>query len=138
MDYQAIDAVVNIWTPQALSHRPDWTDEFFIGKVKGQHTSAGISLETMLDEMDRAGIGHAFLVAAKAGRPGLPGCYHMPPDVVADAEDSALIAFESFGLVGDPPPVPIQPGQLRVAPGKSRHIEGRFLKKRRAPPLCYL
>ena len=78
MDYQAIDAVVNIWTSEALSHRPDWTDEFFVGKVKGKHDSSGISLEKMLEGMDAAGIELAFLVAAKSGRVGLPGCYHMP------------------------------------------------------------
>ena len=82
---EAIDAVVNIWTAEALSHRPGWTDEFFVGKVKGRHDSGGISLEQMLAEMDEAGIGRGFLVAAKSGRPGLPGCYHMPPKVVADA-----------------------------------------------------
>jgi hypothetical protein len=28
---RAIDAVVNIWTEEALSHRPDWGDDFFVG-----------------------------------------------------------------------------------------------------------
>ena len=80
-DYSVIDAVCNIWTPEALSHRPGWTDEFFVGKVKGKHDSAGITLETMIEGMDEAGIDVAFLVAAKAGRVGLPGCYHMPLEV---------------------------------------------------------
>jgi predicted TIM-barrel fold metal-dependent hydrolase len=98
LDYRAIDAVVNIWTPEALSHRPGWTDEFFVGKVKGQHGSAGISLEQMLGEMDRAGIELGFLVAAKAGRVGLPGCYHMPLEVVGDAVAKYPDRF--LGLVG--------------------------------------
>ena len=51
-DYSVIDAVCNIWTPEALSHRPGWTDEFFVGKVKGKHDSAGITLETMIEGMD--------------------------------------------------------------------------------------
>jgi predicted TIM-barrel fold metal-dependent hydrolase len=97
-DYRAIDAVVNIWTPEALSHRPGWTDEFFVGKVKGKHSSAGISLEQMLGEMDRAGIELGFLVAAKAGRVGLPGCYHMPLEVVGDAVAKYPDRF--LGLVG--------------------------------------
>jgi predicted TIM-barrel fold metal-dependent hydrolase len=84
-DYQTIDAVCNIWTPEALSHRPGWTDEFFVGKVKGKHDSAGITLEAMIEGMDEAGIDIAFLVAAKAGRVGLPGCYHMPLEVVSRA-----------------------------------------------------
>ena len=97
-DYLAIDAVVNIWTPEALSHRPDWTDDFFVGKVKGRQDSRGISLEAMLAQMDAAGIGRAFLVAAKTGRPGLPGSYHMPPEVVADAVAAYPDRFP--GLVG--------------------------------------
>lgn len=97
-DYTAIDAVVNIWTPEALSHRPDWTDDFFVGKVKGKHDSGGISLEAMVEQMDAAGIGHGFLVAAKTGRPGLPGSYHMPPEVVAHAVEAYPDRFS--GLIG--------------------------------------
>lgn len=99
--YQAIDAITNIWTPEALSHRPNWTDDFFIGKVKGKHDSGGISLETMLAGMDEAGIGMAFLVAAKTGRVGLPGCYHMPPEVVAEAVAKHPSRFR--GLIGIDP-----------------------------------
>lgn len=99
--YKAIDTVVNIWTPEALSNRPGWTDEFFIGKMKGEHDEGGISLETMIKDMDAAGIEYGFLVAAKAGRPGLPGCYHMPPEVVADAVKKYPKRF--FGLLGIDP-----------------------------------
>jgi len=101
VDYQAIDAVVNIWTSEALSHRPDWTDEFFVGKVKGKHDSSGISLEKMLEGMDAAGIELAFLVAAKSGRVGLPGCYHMPAEVVSRAVDKYPDRF--LGLIGIDP-----------------------------------
>ena len=100
-DYQAIDAVVNIWTAEALTHRPDWTDDFFIGKVKGKHDSGGISLEQMLEDMDAAGIQYAFLIAAKTGRVGLPGSYHMPPEVVANA--IAQYPDRFFGLIGIDP-----------------------------------
>lgn len=97
-EYQVIDAVANIWTPEALSHRPDWTDEFFVGKVKGRHDSRGVSLEAMLAQMDSAGIRRAFLVAAKTGRLGLPGSYHMPPEVVAEAVAQYPDRFS--GLIG--------------------------------------
>ena len=100
-EYKAIDAVVNIWTREALSHRPGWTDEFFVGKVKGKHDSAGISLEQMLAGMDAANIEYGFLVAAKSGRVGLPGCYHMPPEVVAEAV--AQYQVRVLGLVGIDP-----------------------------------
>lgn len=99
--YKAIDSVVNIWTPEALSHRPGWTDEFFVGKMKGKHDEVGISLEKMIDDMDAAGIEYGFLVAAKAGRPGLPGCYHMPPEVVAEAVKKHPKRF--LGLIGIDP-----------------------------------
>jgi hypothetical protein len=101
IDYRAIDAVVNIWTPEALLHRPRWTDEFFVGKVKGKHDSRGISLEVMLESMDGAGIGVGFLIAAKAGRIGLPGCYHMPAEVVAQAVEKYPGRFN--GLIGIDP-----------------------------------
>ena len=105
---KAIDAVVNIWTEEALSHRPDWRDDFFVGKMKAQRgLMQGLSLEQMIDLMQEAGIKHGFLVAAKAGRPGLPGCYHLPPQVVADAVNkypehfSGLLGIDPFmGMAG--------------------------------------
>ncbi len=73
-DYRAIDAVVNIWTEEALSVRPDWGPDFFVGKMKAQGgLMSGLTLEQMVARMDEAGIGHGFLIAAKSGRPGLPG-----------------------------------------------------------------
>ena len=49
-------------------------------------------------QMDAAGIGRGFLIAAKTGRPGLPGSYHMPLEVVADAVAQYPDRFS--GLVG--------------------------------------
>jgi len=99
---RAIDAVVNIWTEEALSHRPDWGDDFFVGKMKAKDgLMAGLTLEEMIERMADAGIEHGFLVAAKSGRPGLPGCYHMPPRVVADAVAAHPDRFS--GLIGIDP-----------------------------------
>ena len=67
VDVKAIDAVVNIWTPEALSHRPDWKDGFFAGKVKAKSPMPGMSLEQMLERMAEAGIERGFLVAARTG-----------------------------------------------------------------------
>lgn len=101
-EIKAIDAVVNIWTPEALSHRPDWGEDFFIDKMKGDSKlMAGLSLEEMIQRMDSAQIDHAFLVAAKSGRPGLKGCYHLPLQVVADAVAKYPDHFS--GLVGIDP-----------------------------------
>ena len=70
VDVKAIDAVVNIWTPEALSHRPDWKDGFFAGKVKAKSPMPGMGLEQMLERMAEAGIERGFLVAARTGRTG--------------------------------------------------------------------
>ena len=91
-DYQAIDAVVNIWTDEALAIRPKWGTDFFSGKMNADKgvISQGMSLEQMIDQLDEANIERAFLIAARSGRPGLPGCYHMPYEVVARAVLEAL------------------------------------------------
>ena len=99
---KAIDAVVNIWTERALSHRPGWQDDFFVGKMKAKKDfMQGLSLEQMTGLMQEADIDHGFLVAAKAGRPGLPGCYHLPPEIVAAAVAGYPAHFS--GLLGIDP-----------------------------------
>ena len=97
-----IDAVVNIWTKEALSVRPDWGTDFFVNKMKANdNIMSGLSLDKMITRMDSAGIDHSFLIAAKAGRPGLPGCYHMPPQIVADAVNKHPNKFS--GIIGIDP-----------------------------------
>lgn len=97
-----IDAVVNIWTPEALSHRPGWGKDFFVGKMKADPAlMTGLSLEAMIGRMDAAGIDRAFLIAPKTGRVGLPGCYHLPYEVVARAVERFPGRFH--GLVGIDP-----------------------------------
>ncbi len=99
---RAIDAVVNIWTEEALSHRPAWKTDFFVGKMKAKDAlMEGLSLEQMIARMDAAGIERAFLIAPKSGRVGLPGCYHLPYDVVARAV--ARYPDRFFGLAGIDP-----------------------------------
>lgn len=84
-DYGAIDAVVNIWTKEALAGRPD-REEFYTGKVKvDRETFEGISLEEMLRRMDAAGIERSMLIAAKVGPAGHRACYHVPYGLVAEA-----------------------------------------------------
>ena len=98
-DYKAIDAVVNIWTREALSQRPDWGDDFFVGKMNAKDSlMTGLSLDEMLERMETAGIDKAFLIAAHAGRVGMPGCYHMPYEIVARACEEYPDRF--YGLAG--------------------------------------
>ncbi len=100
-DFLAIDAVVNIWTREALSGRPD-REEFYRRKVKVDQASfEGVSLEEMIGRMDEAGIERAFLIAAKVGMLGHPSCYHVPYGLVADAVQKYPDRF--LGLAGVDP-----------------------------------
>lgn len=99
---KAIDAVVNIWTPEALALRPGGGRSFFVDKMgMDEGLSGGLSLEALIARMDAAGIERAFLIAAKVGRPGLPGCYHVPYALVADAVQRYPDRFS--GLAGIDP-----------------------------------
>lgn len=99
---RAIDAVVNLWTPEALAHRPGWGPDFFVGKMKAdEDLMRGLSLTQIIDRMEAAGIERAFLVASKSGRPGLPGCYHLPYHLVATAVARHPDRF--YGLAGVDP-----------------------------------
>jgi predicted TIM-barrel fold metal-dependent hydrolase len=79
-----IDAVVNIWTPEALAYRPN-RDDFYKKMRVERGIVDGFSLDEMLRQMDAAGIEIAFLIAAKVGALGHPACYHTPYELVRDA-----------------------------------------------------
>ena len=82
---RAIDAVVNIWTPEGLAYRPDWKDGFFVGKIGvDPETARGISVAEMLRRMDEADIELGFLVAARAGPRGHPSSYRYPYELIAE------------------------------------------------------
>ncbi len=84
-DIAAIDAVVNIWTPEALAGRPD-RRAFYVDKMQvPEELFTGISLEEMLRRMDEARIETAMLIAAKVGPLGPSACYHVSYDLVAEA-----------------------------------------------------
>lgn len=101
LDVLAIDAVVNLWTEEALAGRPDRT-EFYTSKVKvDRATFEGVSLEEMIARMDRAGIERAMLIAAKVGPIGHRACYHVPYKLVADAVQKYPDRF--LGLAGIDP-----------------------------------
>ena len=85
-DIWAIDAVVNIWTTEAIKLRPPSLRGFFVDKIGvEEQTYEGISLDEMLRRMDAARIEIGMLFAAKSGRLGHPSTYHMPYEIVADA-----------------------------------------------------
>jgi predicted TIM-barrel fold metal-dependent hydrolase len=97
-DIQAIDAVVNIWTPEALAIRPN-RDAFFGGKMKVKDdTLKGVPHEEMLRRMDAAGIERGFLIAAKVGPLLHKSTYHIPYEMVAEAVNRYPDRF--YGLAG--------------------------------------
>jgi predicted TIM-barrel fold metal-dependent hydrolase len=97
----AIDAVVNIWTEEALAGRPDRND-FYTGKVKvDRATFEGVSLEDMIRRMDEAGIERSMLIAAKVGPADHRACYHVPYKLVVDAVQKYPDRF--LGLAGVDP-----------------------------------
>jgi predicted TIM-barrel fold metal-dependent hydrolase len=99
--FGVIDAVVNIWTPEALAGRPD-RREFYTSKVKvDRETFEGVPLARMIARMDAAGIERAFLIAAKVGPEGHRACYAVPYALVADAVQKYPDRF--LGLAGIDP-----------------------------------
>ena len=85
-DILAIDTVVNLHTPEVVRMRPDWSGRFHRRKF-GRDASVleGYTLDSMLAMMDAAGTERAFLVAHKTGQLGLPGSWHLPYAMVAEA-----------------------------------------------------
>lgn len=84
-DIRAIDAVVNIWTPELLAQRPR-REGFYSGKMHVESfLMEGLSHEQMLRRMDEAGIEKAFLIAAKVGPLQHKASYHVPYSAVAEA-----------------------------------------------------
>ena len=99
---KTIDAVVNIWTPEAQSLRPSWRQGFFVDKMRGEGGAIdGISLEEMLRRMDAAGIERSFLIASRVGRQGHPSTYRIPYRMVYEAVQRYPERFS--GLAGIDP-----------------------------------
>lgn len=85
-DILAIDTVVNPHTPEIVRMRPDWSGAFHQRKFgRDDSVLEGYSYDEMLRMMDAAGIERAFLVAHKTGTLGLPGSWHLPYDMIAEA-----------------------------------------------------
>jgi len=94
----AIDAVVNIWTPELLAARPR-RDNFYSGKMHvAEFIMNGLNHEDMLRRMDEAGIEKSFLIAAKVGPALHRASYHVPYSAVAEAINRYPDRF--FGLAG--------------------------------------
>jgi len=70
-DFKAIDVVANLLTPEVVQSRPAWSREFHKGKIKVKDdTVNGVTVEEMVERMDRAGIDIALVPAVKLGIDG--------------------------------------------------------------------
>ena len=99
---KAIDCVVNPITPQIMKLRPAWSNSFWTQKIgRKPDLVAGVTHQQMLAALDAAGIERAFLMATKVGRLGLPGSWHLPYKLVADAVQKYPHRF--YGLAGIDP-----------------------------------
>jgi predicted TIM-barrel fold metal-dependent hydrolase len=97
-DIRAIDAVVNIWTPEVLAQRPR-RENFYSGKMHvADYIMQGLDHEQMLRRMDEAGIEKSFLIAAKVGPAMHKASYHVPYSTVAEAVNKHPDRF--LGLAG--------------------------------------
>jgi predicted TIM-barrel fold metal-dependent hydrolase len=96
---RAIDCVVNPITPEIMRLRPAWSKTFWQNKI-GRDASVGEGLThgQMLALMDSAGIERALLIATKTGQLGLPGSWHLPYAIVAQAVQQHPDRFS--GLAG--------------------------------------
>lgn len=83
---KVIDCVVNPITPEVMKLRPAWSRAFWTGKFgRDAKLAEGLTHEQMLELMDRSGIERALLIATKTGQQGIPGSWHLPYAMVADA-----------------------------------------------------
>ena len=99
---KAIDILANLYTPEVVSIRPEWYRRFYSGTFNmNTDMLEGMSLEKMIDKMDRAGIEIALLAANKVGPLGSPHTWHLPYKMVADAANKYPDRFR--GLAGIDP-----------------------------------
>jgi uncharacterized protein len=104
----AIDIVMNPYTTPFAALRPEWSKAFLTKKVDlDDEWRGGFSDEQQLAKLDRAGVAHAFLIAAKAGSKRDAIQYQIPYDMVAQAcadnpsKYSGLAGIDPFdGMTG--------------------------------------
>jgi predicted TIM-barrel fold metal-dependent hydrolase len=103
-DVKAIDAVVNMHTPEVMQkYRPWWTADFLGGKIGAPEENVrGLSLEDHLRKMDNVGIERAILTAQKCGSvPGHAANFQVPYEVVVEAVSQYPDRF--YGIAGIDP-----------------------------------
>jgi len=81
----AIDIVVNLHTAEEVQAGLTGLDETFQSQVRmSDDVRVGVSIETYLQKMDRAGIARSLLIAVRAGDLAVRGSYEIPYSRVSD------------------------------------------------------
>ncbi|HCP72508.1 MAG TPA: hypothetical protein DIT91_03630, partial [Actinobacteria bacterium] len=80
-----IDIVANLFTPEVVNSRPEWTKKFHADKNKlPSHLIEGTSTDLMIEMLEQNGFCHAFLISAQLGRKGLPGSWSLSPNKILE------------------------------------------------------
>lgn len=75
----AIDIVCNLFTPDEVGNGQAGVDEHFLDQVRfPAEWRAGVSVDTYLEKMDRAGIRRSLLIAVRAGDLRIRGSFEIP------------------------------------------------------------
>ena len=81
---QAIDIVVNLFTPQEVESGQTGVDARFLEQVRfPEALRGGVTIDDYLKKMDRAGIERSLLVAVRAGDQRMKGSFEVPYESVA-------------------------------------------------------
>jgi uncharacterized protein len=102
-DIKAIDYGANLFTAEANRIRPkEQLRQFYTQKIGIEsRMMEGVSVEEMIERMDRGGFEMSLLIATKAGSLGPPHTYHLPYEIVADVVNKNPDRFR--GLAGIDP-----------------------------------
>ena len=82
--HKAIDIVVNLFTPEAVTAGQTGFDANFMTQVRmPEHMKTGVSIDDYLRKMDAAGIERSLLIAVRAGDLRMQGSLEIPYEQVA-------------------------------------------------------
>ena len=126
---RAIDAVVNLWTPEVLALRPAGREAFYQGKMRvNAETDAGIDVPTMLARMEtfspaavleaeargvgfacgKAAVAAALWAAGDLGAAGLQVLHYAHSGDVTGDNDS-VVGYAAAALYRQPASAPPSP-----------------------------